>query len=110
VPDFEGTRDLEGSDITRAAAHLPGLDIEVTHRRSADAEQIAISLTAVPSFEEFGRMLEGANPFALWAQFAQLAWQPWLSTARALSVPWLSLLPGPGRGGLRSERQEPGHD
>jgi hypothetical protein len=34
----------------------------------------------VPSFEAFGRALEAANPFVLWAQAAQLAWLPWLET------------------------------
>jgi hypothetical protein len=36
---------------------LPGLDIEIIHRRSpsGDAEQISINLQAVPSFEAFGR-------------------------------------------------------
>ena len=67
-------------DTTRATAHLPGLDIEIAHRRSptADAEQISISLQAVPSFEAFGRFLQTANPFAFWVQAAQLAWFPWL--------------------------------
>jgi hypothetical protein len=53
-------------DETRATARLPGLDIEIVHRRSpeGDAEQISINLRAVPSFEAFGRFLETANPFA----------------------------------------------
>ena len=53
-------------DTTRATAHLPGLDIEIVHRRSptADAEQISINLQAVPSFEAFGRFLQTAHPFA----------------------------------------------
>jgi hypothetical protein len=67
-------------DTTRATAHLPGLEIEIVHRRSpgAEVEQISINLQAVPSFEAFGRFLETANPFALWAQAAQLALFPWL--------------------------------
>ena len=74
---------------TRATAHLPGLDIEIVHRRSpgAEAEQISINLQAVPSFEAFGRFLETTNPFALWAQAAQLALFPWLGAASALMVP-----------------------
>jgi hypothetical protein len=74
-------------DTTRATAHLPGLDIEIEHRRSphADAELISIHLQAVPSFEAFGRFLEAANPFAFWARAAQLAWQPWLGAAAALT-------------------------
>jgi len=52
-------------DTTRATARLPGLDIEITHRRSASAdfEQISINVQAAPSFEAFGRFLEQANPF-----------------------------------------------
>ena len=79
---------------TRATAHLPGLDIEIVHRRSpgAEAEQISINLQAVPSFEAFARFLEITNPFALWAQAAQLALFPWLGAASALMVP-LSVTP-----------------
>jgi hypothetical protein len=60
------------------------------HRRAVegDAEQISINLRAEPSFEAFGRALELANPFAFWAQAAQLAWLPWLETARTLVLPW----------------------
>jgi len=52
--------------MTRATAQLPGLQIEIVHRQSAagDAEQISISLQAVPSFEAFGRFLEATNPLA----------------------------------------------
>jgi hypothetical protein len=65
-------------DATRATARLPGLEIEVVHRRlpGGDAEEISINLQAVPSFEAFGRFLETANPFAFWAQVAQMAWLP----------------------------------
>ena len=87
-PDARGD-----DDAVRAVAHLPGLDIEVTHRRSIDTEEIAVHLQAVPSFSAFGRYLESANPFALWAQAAQFAWLPW--------APWLyaaqALLPTSGR-------------
>jgi hypothetical protein len=74
---------------TTATARLPGLEIEVTHRRSPDgeAEQISINLQAVPSFEAFGRFLETANPFAFWSQAAQMAWFPWLAVARTLMLP-----------------------
>ena len=76
-------------DTTRATARLPGLEIEIIHRRSpgAEVEQISINLQAVPSFEAFGRFLETTNPFALWAQAAQLALFPWLGAASALMVP-----------------------
>ena len=68
----------------RATALLPGLDIEIIHRRSLndDSEQVSINLQAMPSFEAFGRFLETANPFALWAQAVQMAWLPWLNAAR----------------------------
>ena len=75
-------------DTTRATASLPGLIIEVTHRRSpsADAEQITINLQAVPSFAEFGRYMDGMSPFAMWAQFAQAMWAPFLG-------PWAGVFP-----------------
>lgn len=76
-------------DTTRAVAHLPGLDIAIEHRRSADndVEQISIHLQAMPSFEAFGRYLEAANPFAFWMKATQLAWQPWLDATRSLATP-----------------------
>jgi len=69
------------------------VDIEIIHRKSpgAEAEQISINLQAlqaVPSFEAFGRFLEKANPFAFWAQGAQMAWLPWLGATRTLMLPW----------------------
>jgi hypothetical protein len=79
-------------DATRATARLPGLDIEIVHRRSpgGDAEQISINLQAVPSFEAFGRFVESANPFAFWAQVVQMAWLPWLAV-QAMLPPGLTL-------------------
>ena len=77
-------------DTARATAHLPGLDIEVTHRRSPIAEQISIHLQATPSFEAFGRFLESNNPFAFWAEARRLAWLPflpWLGAVGALMPP-----------------------
>jgi hypothetical protein len=73
-------------NTTRTTARLPGLDIEIIHRRSPndEAEQISINLQAMPSFEAFDRFLETAGPFALWAQAVQLAWLPWLNVARSL--------------------------
>jgi hypothetical protein len=75
---------------TRATARLPGLEIEIVHRKSqdADAEAISINLQAVPSFEAFGRFIETANPFAVWAQAVQMAWFPWLGVTSALMLPW----------------------
>lgn len=92
MQEFKGTTpngkvDAAETGTTRATAHLPGLDIEIMHRRAVEghAEQISINLRAVPSFEAFGRALEAANPFAFWAQAAQLAWLPWFET---LALPW----------------------
>jgi hypothetical protein len=68
----------------RATTRLPGLDIEIVHRRSpeGDREEISINLQAVPSFEAFGRFLEAANPFVFWAEATRLTW---LEAARALT-------------------------
>jgi len=99
-------------DTTRAAAHLPGLAIEIIHRRSpdADAEQISIHLQAAPSFDAFGRLLETVNPFAFWIQATQMAWLPWLGAARTLMLPWSghrkSHQGGPGRAERRQHQEE----
>jgi hypothetical protein len=98
-------------DTTRATAHLPGLEIEIIHRKSrgADAEQITINLQAVPSFEAFGRFLETANPFALWVQAAQMAWLPWLGAARTLMLPWGGYRESHQGGHGRAERVQRQH-
>jgi hypothetical protein len=46
-------------DETGAIARLSYLDVEIRHRRLPEeqAEQLAISLRATPSFEEFARFL-----------------------------------------------------
>lgn len=78
------------NDTTRATAHLPGLDIEILHRRAPHAEQISVHLRAMPSFEAFGRFLDSTNPFAFWAEAARLMWLPflpWLGATRALTPP-----------------------
>lgn len=89
MSEFKSAARASEIDATTARAHLPGLDIEIVHRRSpqGDAEEISINLQAVPSFEAFGRFLEAANPFAFWAQAARLAWLPWLAAARAVMLP-----------------------
>ena len=76
-------------DARWATARLPGLDIEIVHRRSpgGDAEQISINLQAVPSFEAFGRFVDSANPFAFWAQAVQMAWLPWHAAFQAMLPP-----------------------
>ena len=99
MSEFKGATRPSDVDTTKASAHLPGLDIDIIHRRSPDgeAEQITINLQAVPSFEAFGRFLETANPFAFWVEAARLAWSPWLLAARAAMLP-LSLAPPPKAG------------
>jgi hypothetical protein len=81
-------------DTMRATAQLPGLDIEIVHRRAGDAEQLSVHLQALPSFEAFGRFFGSANPFAVWAEAARLMWLPflplfgpWLNATRALTPP-----------------------
>src|SRR5262249_29691067 len=80
----------DDSHATRATASLPGLEIEIVHRRSpgADVEAFSINLQAMPSFEAFGRFLGTANPLAFWAHALQLAGLPGLGAPRALSLPW----------------------
>jgi hypothetical protein len=76
-------------DETRAVARLPHLDLEIVHRRLPEqqAEQLAISLRASPSFDAFERHLEAQtpfwpwlalNPFLVWQRMLQQAWRPWL--------------------------------
>jgi hypothetical protein len=83
-------------NTTRATARLPGLNIEIIHRRSLndEAERLSINLQAMPSFEAFARFLETVSPFAPWAQALQLAWLPWLNVARSVSPP-SSIAPKP---------------
>jgi hypothetical protein len=88
--EFEKATPPSDVEPTKATAHVPGLAIEITHRRSpdGDAELISINMQAVPSFEAFGRYVEAANPFAFWARAAQLAWLPWIEAARTMTLPW----------------------
>ena len=99
MSEFKGATRGREVDATTATAHLPGLDIEIVHRRlpDDDAEQILISLQATPSFEAFGGYLEAGNPFAFWAQAARLVWLPWLAVASAVMPP--SLAPPPPSAG-----------
>ncbi len=115
MPDFERRRsevDAGETDARRATARLPGLDVEIMHRRAieGDAEEISISLRAAPSFEAFARALEPVNPFVFWAQSAQFAGMSWLQAARALTLPWTLALPRPSDGAPPSaqERHLPG--
>lgn len=90
MPDQHEQSDQQHNEATRAMARLPGLNIEIVHQRSAggDAEQVSITLQAVPSFDAFSQYLEALNPFVLWAQLAQMAWFPWLQGTRSGSLPW----------------------
>lgn len=85
-------------DETRAIARLPHLQVEIRHRRLPEeqAEQLAISLKATPSFAEFAKVLErqapwpwlAPQPWLMWAEIAHAAWQPWLAAlAGATTVP-----------------------
>lgn len=89
MSEFKGTTDRR-DDAARATAHLPGLDIEIVHRRSPDgeSEHLSINLQAVPSFEAFARYLEAANPLVFWAAAARLAWLPWLEAGRTALLPF----------------------
>jgi hypothetical protein len=103
LSEFDDTAQARDSDAITATARLPGLAIEIVHRRASggDAEQISINLQALPSFEAFGRFAEGMNPFVFWAQAMQMAWLPWLAAAEALSSS-RSSLPQITRDGARS--------
>ena len=109
LSDFEDSTQRREIDATRATARLPGLDIEIVHRRSpgGDTEQISINLQAVPSFEALGRFVESANPFAFWAQAVQMAWLPWLAAAQAVLPPGLTL-PRVGRAPTSQSAERPG--
>jgi hypothetical protein len=97
-------------DETRAIARLAYLAIEIRHRRLPEeqAEQLAVSLRATPSFEAFAQVLERAGswpwlalqPWLFWAQLAQAAWQPWLAACGAAPG-----APGPPR--PADDRQRP---
>jgi hypothetical protein len=75
-------------DETRAMARFPHLEIEIRHRRLPEeqAEQLAISLRATPSFAAFTEFLERQAPWP-W-----LALQPWLLSARMVQASWQPLL------------------
>ena len=87
-PSAGNETSVDGSELVRATAHLPGLVIEVARWRRADAEHVSINLKATPSFDAVARAFEMANPFALWMRSAELVWLPWLAAARMLTPPW----------------------
>ena len=94
-------------DETKATGRLPGLDIEILHRRSpsGDTEQISIVLQATPSFEAFGRFIEATNPFGFWAQAAWLVWSPWLEASRSVMLPWNAALRLPKNDARKPEQR-----
>jgi len=86
LPEFTRTTQASEVGTQRAIARLPGLDIEIVHRRPPDGntEQLSINLLAMPSFEAFGRALEAANPFVFWAEANRLIWSTWLEAASVM--------------------------
>ncbi len=68
------------TEETRAIARLPGLDIEIVHRRPQGeaGEAIGIMLHATPSFEALSRTMFPPNPLLAWAEFAQAMWGAWI--------------------------------
>ncbi len=89
MAEFKAGAPTKDIDPMRASMQLPRLDIKIAHQRSPNgaAEQISITIQAVPSFEAFGRLLESANPFAFWIQATQLAWASWLEATRMMGLP-----------------------
>ena len=94
-------------DETRARARLPHLKIEIRHRRLPEeqAEQLAISLRATPSFAAFAEFLErqapwpwlALQPWLLSARMVQASWQPWLAALAAASAARSQPAPVPDR-------------
>ena len=78
---------------TKISANLPSLDVEMIHRAHPEerAESLTIRLTARPDFDAVGNMLAPfalprltgmpMHPMALWMQWAEAAWKPWLQLA-----------------------------
>jgi hypothetical protein len=91
-------------DVIRASARLPGLDIEIVHRRAAEdgTEEISIGLRAIPRVEVFIRAFEATG---LWTHAMQSAWQPCLVATRVFAVPGALGLPPPSGGASRSAEE-----
>ena len=85
----EGTYREGAIEVTKASAHLPGLDIDIIHRQSpnGDWEQVSINLRATPSFEGVGHFFEATDPFTLWLQTVRLMWMPLLLAAQTMMPP-----------------------
>jgi hypothetical protein len=89
VPGWKtGLRESQ-DETTRATAQLPGLDIDIIHRRSPEGEweEVSISVRATPSFEAFGHLLDATNLFTFWMQAARLTWLPWVLAAQTMIPP-----------------------
>ncbi len=97
-------------DTTRATAHLPGLEIEIVHRRPSDnVEHISINLQAAPSFQAFGKFVETANPFTFWFRAAEMMWLPWSGVAQMMMLP-LTLASAPLRLNSSGSNDSPAKD
>jgi hypothetical protein len=104
APEATGGRE-HFMDETRAIATLPHLEIEIRHRRLPEeqAEQLAISLRATPSFAAFAEFLErqalwpwlALQPWLLSARMIQASWQPWLAVLGAASAAHAQPVPVP---------------
>jgi hypothetical protein len=82
---------------TRATAHLPTLDMEFVRRELPDdgAEQIAVRMTAKPSFEAFCAPLRQALP-AMMAMNPALLWLDVLAPGYGTLAPHPRRSPRPG--------------
>jgi hypothetical protein len=67
-------------DETWATARLPNVDVGILHRRAWDggAEQLLVTVWAVPPAEVFSRLLEISNPLVVWTRMMEAAWAPWI--------------------------------
>jgi hypothetical protein len=67
----------------RATARLPGLDIEIVHRRSSNRDREEIYLTlAVPCLKPFSDFPPSVNPLLFWEVTKLL----WLEVARSAAL------------------------
>ncbi len=73
--------DGHGPDEMRAVARLPGIEIDILHRKSGEreGEEMLIRVRAMPSFDAALGAFEAANPFLMWSRMMQAAWAPFLA-------------------------------
>lgn len=88
-------------DDTRTTARLPGLDVEILHRRTWDGgrEGVQVTVQAVPMQETVARLFEASNPMLMWMRMAEAAWAPWLAFMAPPRIPE----PAPARAELSLE-------